>query len=258
MELSLTFFATGGIIIFYNIWRARRLKMYTTLTKSLASEYDITDLDNTGQTSYTNCTSHKWVIDNLGRKKHGKFGTMFQERLFDNTLSTFMSLAFILGCGAMIFGILLIRSIEVAGMSLFVIFVGVMVVLGPGDAKVSEDLLLELSNYNVQDLCKEDYVYVELAIESVRRWIIIAIGIGASIVIISPWAENIPILVAGIIATITTYLIWNPALFLSEISFPLAIAYLSIILPLMFYTLTLLFRRVRSRDEEQNGQSIQW
>ncbi|MHA1906382.1 MAG: hypothetical protein ACW98Y_03730 [Candidatus Thorarchaeota archaeon] len=258
MELSLTFLATGIAIVVYHLWRARRLGKYSTLTESLASDYDVTDLDRSGDTSYTNCTSHRWVIDNLGRKKHGKLGSKLQERLFDKTLSTFIFIAFILGSGALIIGILLIRSIEVAGMSIFVILVGVLVILGPGDTKVSEELLLELSNHKIQELCREDYVYAQLALDSVRKWITRASVIGIAVIVISPWAEAIPMGIALAVSSFTTYIIWNPALVLSEISWPLAITYLVIVFPVMLYAITRVYRRIRRSYEESEGSSIQW
>ncbi len=232
--------------------------MYSNLTKTLSSEYDITNLDNTGDTAYTSCTSHRWVMDNLGRKKHSRLGNIFQERLFENTLSTFIWLSFFLGSGALIFGLLLIRSIEIVGMSVFVIFVGVLVILGPGDAKVSEELLLELISHEIQDLCKEDYVYAQLALDSIRKWIITASAIGIAVMIVSPWAESIPLGLALGVAILSDIVLWRPALFLSELFFPLSILYLSAIIPFIGYSIIVITRRFRKGDKDSNESSIWW
>ncbi len=258
MELTLAFLATGISIILYTIWRARRLGMYSKLKNNLSSEYDIASLDNTGDTTYTNCTSHRWVMDNLGRKKHSRLGNIFQERLFENTLTTFIWLSFFLGSGALIFGLLLIRSIEIVGMSVFVIFVGVLVILGPGDAKVSEELLIELISHEIQDLCEKDYVYAQLALDSIRKWIITAIAIGIAVVIISPWAESIPVGLAVGVAILSDIVLWRPALFLSELFFPLSILYLSAVIPFIGYSIIVITRRFRRGDKDSNESSIKW
>ncbi len=249
MELNIAFAALGGLVIIYTIWRSRKLEGYSHILTSIELIYDVSNIDLSGETKYINCISHRWVIDSVVRKKHGRIGTKFQEQLYDNTLGAALLLGYILGVAAVILTLVFVRSIEVVGMSLVVFFFGFFILLGPGSARVSEELLEELSEHPIEELCKEDYSYAKIAHSTIRRWLMISGILGIVIVLVAPFAEMLPSNFALAIAVFTEYVIWNPALFLSEIWFPLALIYMAAILPAFFLLIWKAVSNFREADE---------
>ena len=116
-----------------------------------------------------------------------------------------------------------------------VVGMGLLVIVGPGDPRTSEDLLLAIETVDFEKLSKNDLPYVTVANSIVFKWVIITIAIGILFVAISPWGEIVPTGLAGIVAAFTTYVIFQPALFLSEISFPIALMYMAAVFPALLY-----------------------
>ncbi len=257
LELNIAFLAIGGVIIAYTLWRSRKLEGYEQVLTSIEKTYDISDIDLSGNTRYTHCVSHDWVINSVVRKKHGKLGNMFQEHLYENTLGAAIWVGYVLGIGAIILTLLFIRSIEVVGMSVVVFIAGIFVILGPGNARVSEELLEELANYPIEDLNKEDYSFATLSYGTIKRWLIISGILGIVIVIISPFAELVPWYLALGIGVIAEYLIWNPALYLAEVWFPLAFLYMAGVLPAILIATWSFLSKYRDSEKTEES-SVQW
>ncbi|MDF1539891.1 MAG: hypothetical protein P1Q69_13415 [Candidatus Thorarchaeota archaeon] len=258
LELNIAVLATGSVILAYTIWRSRRIADYKRTMMTITEEYDVQTLDFSGETKYTRCKSHEWIMDNMMRKKHGRLGTWFQEHLHDNTLAAALWVGFVIGMAAIILGLVAIRSIEIAGMSIVVFGVGALVLLGPGGPKVSEDFLQAIEKYPLADLCDEDFVYVKISYDSIKNWLITSGIIGVSIIAISPWAEMIPIGLAVAIAVFSEVVLWGPALVLMEIWFPLAIMYLGAVVPILVLLSMTITRRIRGRTDERESSAYQW
>jgi hypothetical protein len=197
-------------------------------------------------------------MENLVKQKHGRLGRRFQDLLFHNTLSTALWFFSSFGIGILVFGILLVRSIEVAGMSLIVFFIGAFAILGTGEAKSSEQLLSMLQSQDIEELSEQDYAYAAIAHESIKTGLILSFIVGSFLVVFSPWGELAPVILGWIVATITVNLIWNPTMFLSEFSVPLALLYLIAMWPTVLIIIISIIRRVRGSEEhmEQGGQQV--
>ncbi len=189
-------------------------------------------------------------MDNLVRKKHSGLGSRFQDLLFHNTLVTAMWFLLSFGIGILIFGVLLVRSIQVAGMSLIILLIGAFAILGSGEAKSSEQLLSMLQSHDIEELNEQDYAYAALARYSIKKGLILSFTVGLILIISSPWGELAPELLGWIIATFTVYMIWNPTMFLSEFSVPLALLYLTAVWPVLMVAIVYSIRRIRRSEEE--------
>ncbi len=223
MELTISLLFTGLLIIVVTSWRARRIKVYNGLQTKLETEFITDDLDMTGSVEYTNCRSYDWVYENITRSKPSKIGGLIQGYLMDNTLYAGALFALLIGLAGMAIGFFFVFSIITTGTALIVIMMGMAVIIGPGNPKFSEQLLDELLSNEFSDLNREDFVYVSIANKTLKQWLAISFLIGSVLIVLSPWGEMLPGTFAMIVASFAEYVLWNPALFLSELSVPLAI-----------------------------------
>jgi len=257
MELTIAFFATGLVILSYTFWRIRRFRVHSKFIGNLGDVYQYNDINNSEDNLYTDCISHGWALNNIVRKKHGRLGHRFQDLLFYNTLTTTIWFSLIFGLGILVFGIILIRSIEIAGMLLIIFFIGVFTILGSGEAKTSEDLLSMLQSHKIEELSKQDYAYAAIALDSIKKELILSFIVGSILVVVSPWGELVPVLAAWIITTFTLYMMWNPTLFLSEFSVPLALLYLAAAWPVLTSIIIYAMHEVRGSEEETDQRAPQ-
>ena len=251
MELQIAFFVIGIIIIIAGIFRIRKLSDYAYLKNRLEDTYAIDDVDLSGKTEYTNCFAQEWVYESTTLRKHGRVGNAFQSNLFSNTLSVAIVIGLVMGLISVIIGVLFIHGVQSFGMAIFVIAVGLAVVVGPGEPRVSEDLLRAMLNAEYRKLCENDYPYVVVAVNSIKKWGIITIILGGVFLLITPFAESVPTSLAWILAYVSDLLFWQPALFLMEISAVIAILYLASIIPILIFLITKIFstlRRLLSRQ----------
>ena len=250
MELTIAFFATGLVVLSITFWRVRRFRVYSKFTRNLGEAYQCNDINHSVDNLYTDSISYRWALDNIVRKKHGRLGSRFQDLLFYNTFTTTIGFSLIMGIGILVFGVILVRSIEIAGMFLIIVLIGGFAILGSGEAKTSEDLLSMLQSYKIEELSKQDNAYAAIAVDSIKKGITLSLIVGSILVVISPWGELAPVLAAWIIATFTQYMIWNPTLFLSEFSIPLALLYLTAVWPGLTIVIIYAIRKVRKSEEE--------
>lgn len=256
MEITIALFVMGVLIGVVSIWRARNIFKYSRLRGDIEREFDASDLDLSGKVKYANCYSHKWVMENIAIGSQGGFVNFIRSRMESNTLMTYIWLSLILGCAGLLIGLLTIVSIRSLGGAVGVIFIGLMIILGPDDPKSSEELLDELRRVDFSELEKEDFVYASLAFKSVRNWFVISLLIGLGFAAISPWGEMIPAVIAAAVGIFAQYVLWNPATFLNEISaayvvlyLAFAIAFFLMILPKMIIEI---IKNIREKSEEDN------
>ena len=246
MELAISLLITGIIIVIFTFWRGRRLTLYKGLQDKLHGTYDTENLDLSGNAQYTNCRSYEWVLENITRKKPSKIGGIVQQYLMDNTLLAGVFLAFIIGLAGMIIGFLFILSIITTGTVITILLIGLMVIIGPGNPRTSEELIMDLLKEDLADLNKEDFVYVSIGIKSIQQWLLISLTIGAGFIVLAPWGETLPQTAALIIATFAEYVLWAPAIYISTLSIPIAILYLFFMPVLLLVIIPgVLYRRVR-------------
>ncbi len=248
MELVISFMATGLLIILVTLWRSRKIMNYKQFADNLETTYRVYDLDLTGDTEYTNCIAYKWVFENVTQRKHSNLGVKFQNHLMDNTLSAAIGIGLLLGVAALVIGAIVIQSLIVIGISSLVLFNGVLLAIGPGAPRVSDDLLTHLLKYDLDDLNREDYMYTKLAINSIMKWNALSFIIGTIFLVMSPWAEITPQAAAFLVALISNYLFWNPAILLAEIWFPLALLYLAVAIPFAMYLVVVIIKKLTRSD----------
>ena len=232
------------------VWRGRQITSFIALQRRMKDTLDISDLDFSGKTEYTNCYSHKWMIDNVVKKSHSKYGAMLQDHLMYNTFLAALWIGLVLGIISMIIAVFFISSIRIIGSAVLVFLFGVLVIIGPGDPKTSELFLEDINSQDFSHLNDEDYVYVTLAVRTVKRWLVIAFIIGVSLFAVAPWASHLPIAAALAVAIFSDVLLWTPALFLADFWFPLSLIYLAGLPILVFYLIPRSILAVlRKRDE---------
>lgn len=259
MELNIAFTAIGILIIINTLWRSTKLEAYSRLMGSIAHEFDVKNMDFSGKTKYTDCISHEWIIDNSVRKKHSRLGLIFQDHLFNSTLAAALWVGYAIGIGyAIILALIFTRSIETLGLSIVVFIFGFFILLGPGSAKVSSELLDELTKHKIEDLCAADYVYAAISLSTIKKWLIKSGILGIAVLLASPFAELIPTGLAAAVSIFTVYVVWNPGLFLSQIWFPLALIYMAGILPAIFIIIWTALSRFHAGDVESVESNVQW
>ena len=257
MELIIAFFATGAIVLAFTFWRIGRFRTHSKFIRNLCDAYQCIGIDLSGDTLYTNCVSHKWTLNNIVGKKQGRVGRRFQDLLFYNPLTTTIWFSLFFGIGILVFGVVLVGLIEIAGFLLIIFLIGAFAIVRSGDAKASEDLLSMLHSHKIEELSKQDYAYAAMALDSIKKELILSFIVGSILVVFSPWSELAPVLAASIISTITVYLIWNPTIFLLEFSVPLAVLYLIAVWPILAIIIIFAIRKVRRSEEETDQRAPQ-
>ncbi|MHA3962919.1 MAG: hypothetical protein AM325_005190 [Candidatus Thorarchaeota archaeon SMTZ1-45] len=257
MELSIAFFVTGIAVLAFTIWRIYRFRIYSNFVSNLCDTYQCNDIDLSGNTLYTDCISHTWTLNNIIRKKHSRLGNRFQDLMFHDTFITTIWFSLILGIGVLIFGAVVVYSIQIAGILLVIFIIGAFASLGSGEVKISEDLLSTLYCHKIEDLSTQDYTYASIALGSIKKWISISIIVGSSMVVFSPWGELAPTVVGWIVSIITVYMIWYPTIFLAEFSAPIAVLYLIAAWPALILALIFGIRKVRKSNVEMVEPTLQ-
>ncbi len=253
MDMNLAMFGVGAAILLLVVMRARHLRRFSTVKTKLEAAFDLSDLDFSGRTEYARCYSHQWALNNLYYKKHGRLGSHLQDQLRENTLVTFMLLALVLGSSAVVIGLLIVGSVVALGGAALIIFIGALIGVGPGEPRSSEEFLSHVSAVPLAELSGEDYVYVRIALRSIRRWIFISVAAGVVFLVGSPWAEMLPDLVGAVVAAVVGRLILEPALFLASISFVLSLLYMSAAIPVLFFFVPRALIRVLRKNPSETS-----
>ncbi|MGY5874711.1 MAG: hypothetical protein RTU30_03100 [Candidatus Thorarchaeota archaeon] len=237
MFVNLAFLIMGILILLAVTIRASKLFGYIELQNEFERTFDILYLDLSGNTSYTDCFSHEWVYDEAVFKRHNAIGRGLNNFLADNALVGSMCLSILLFMASLILWAVLLPLFSILGMALFVVATGLMLVIGPGGPKTSEELLTAISNQKMEDLKEEDYVYVRVAISEIKKWVFI-IGVAGVIFLFSaPFGENLPMYLATAATLVVSIIIWFPVVSLQSVWFPLAFFYVAAIVPIVFVTL---------------------
>ncbi|MGY5861517.1 MAG: hypothetical protein RTU09_04020 [Candidatus Thorarchaeota archaeon] len=235
MEIPISLAFSGVLILLVTLWRARNIGAYSDFRRKFEGSFDVQDVDLSGETECTHCVSYEWVQENVVGRKHGKLGSALQDHMTYNTLAAAMWIGFFAGAVSLIIGVILVQSLVVIGSATFIIMFGALIALGPGNPKVSDDLLQALQKVEFDTLNKEDYSYVTLAVASIRKWLIISGVIGVAFLMLAPFGDLMPWFLAYAIATFTNYVIWGPTHAIAEFSLPLALLYMAAVLPILLY-----------------------
>ncbi|MBS3795411.1 MAG: hypothetical protein KGY80_10960 [Candidatus Thorarchaeota archaeon] len=228
MEVAMALFLTGCYLVILAMWRKRKLTSYSRLLAHFDDYFNLDKLDASGNTEYTECFSHRWVMKEITTPEPGRLTSIFQEHMKDNALFGSLWVGFILAASSMILVLLLLGAIRALGFALPIFAVGIIMSFGSSSLKESEQLLNTVQSVFPSGIAVEDYLYVKIAYDTLERWVILSGVVGGGLMLVSPFGEYIPTLAAFIIAQVARFILWAPALFLLKYSVVLTILYLGL------------------------------
>jgi hypothetical protein len=133
---------------------------------------------------------------------------------------------------------------------------GVLIAVGPGGPRYSENLLDAVGEYEITDLKAQDFVYVKIANDTIMKSAIITLTLGILFIAISPWGDLLPMVLAQVISIFVLYLIFNPAMTLLNFNFVLAVIYIAGIIGASSLLCARLGRKITSQEDET--PNVQW
>lgn len=250
MEYTIGLLITGLFILLVTLYRLRKVGQHHRLQHQLRETYDVSTLDLSGNTRYASCYSHTWVMDNITKKSHSKIGAMLQDHLANNTLLAGMWIGLIVGTSSMLITLLLVQSLRAIGTVIVIFLVGAMVALGPSGPRYSENLLDAIVKNQINDLNAQDFVYVKIANDTIKHAVIVNFVVASLFIVIAPWGDMLPVLLAQGIAIFTVNLIWAPASFLLDVHIAAAMLYIAFFIGVSSFVCLKLGQRLISEDEE--------
>lgn len=250
MEFTIGFLITGAFILLVTLYRSRKVRIHTSLQHQIHETYDTSGLDLSGNTQYASCYSHSWVMDNITKKSHSRFGSMLQDHLANNTLLAGIWIGLVVGLSSMLLTFLLVQSLRAIGTVIVIFIVGFMIAVGPSGPRYSEDLLDAVNENEIDELNAQDFVYVKIANDTIKRSILINTTLVILFLVLAPWGDMLPSLLAQGIAIVTVNLIWDPALFLLEYNFAAAFFYIAAFIGISSLICFRLGQRLFSQEEE--------
>jgi hypothetical protein len=189
-------------------------------------------------------------MENITKKSHSRFGALLQDHLANNTLLAGMWIGFIVGISSLLLTLLLVQSLRAIGTVIVIFLVGALVTIGPSGPRYSEDLLDSVLKNKIDDLNAQDFVYVKIANDTIKRAAIINVILASAFIIIAPWGDMLPILLAQGIAIITVGLIWEPAVLLMSFNIALALFYIAAFIGFTSFICLRIGQRFISPEEE--------
>jgi len=250
MEYTIGLLVTGMFILVFTLYRVKKITNHRRLQENLQETYDVSNLDHSGNTQYASCYSHEWVMDNITRKSHSKIGAMFQDHLANNTLFAAIWIGFIVGISSLVITLLLVQSLRTIGTVVVIFILGILIVMGPGGPRYSESLLDAVLQKEIDDLNAQDFVYVKIANDTIMKSVIVNVSLGLLFILVSPWGDMLPGLLAQGIAIVTVVLIWEPAVVLFDINFVLALLYIAAIIGVSSLVCLKLGQKLTSQEDE--------
>ncbi|MFW9805834.1 MAG: hypothetical protein ACFFFK_03835 [Candidatus Thorarchaeota archaeon] len=257
MEYNIGFFVTGLFILLATVYRMRRIRPHHSLQNELEMTYDVSNLDVSGNTRYISCFSHTWVMENITKHTHSRLGALLQEHLANSTLIAGIWIGLVVGLSSMFLTFFFVESLRTIGTVIIIFIVGAMIAIGPGGPKYSEEFLDAVLEHEISELNAQDYVYVKIANDTIKRSVILNLVLAILFVVISPWGDLVPTALAATIAFISLNILWNPASLLLQFNVAFAIIYLAAIIVVMSFICFKIGNRIISPEEEEDVK-VQW
>ena len=257
MEYNIGLLITGLFILLVTLYRVRNFRTHRGLQHQLEQKYDVSNLDTSGNTRYVSCFSHKWVMENITKSTHSRFGAMLQDHLANNTLLAGIWIGLIVGTSSMLLTMLLVESLRSIGTVIVIFVFGVMISVGPGGPRYSENLLDAVLDNEIADLNSQDYVYVKIANDTIKRAVVINVVLATLFIVLVPWGHLLPSVIAGGIALFTVNILWDPATLLLDLNVGAAILYIAFVIGFLSFICFKVGQRVISPEEETEPR-VQW
>jgi hypothetical protein len=248
MITNITFLAIGGIILISAILRSRYYTIAKQTIEFFQSNPDVPDEYTEDDVSYQGSFSQKWVVENLSRRKYGRFYRLVNDVLLDNTLYGFFFLALLLIFIPLLIWSAILRSPAEYWTSIGSGVFALMIIIGTGGPKVSEELLQAIDEAGTQKLSKGDYPFIVIARNQIIISVTVKIFFAACFLLLVPFAENMPIAFGGFGTFIAESFLWFPFTYLAPISIVLAFVFLAaeitLIIVIIGKSMSILFGRV--------------
>jgi len=212
--------------------------------------------DTSGEEHYTNCNSHQWVMKNVVYGSYLEKSEGFRNFMMNRTMTGTLLLSMFLGLIPVIIVYILFQSYIIIGTSLVLIILSVFIIRGPGQLEVSNLLLKWQREQNIDSFKIGDLAYARVSQRAIRNWIRNLILIGVITMVAAPWGEEIPTILAYIIASFIgiayTYM-FQP---LAIISMPLAVMIFFIIGPVILILAGLSLRSMHNKIVKDEGMRL--
>jgi hypothetical protein len=190
-------------------------------------------------------------MQNLVRKKHSKRGEALQEVLMENTLASTMIGGLIVGSSSLIIILLLFQSVVLAGEAVFVVITAVYLIWGSGNVETSYNFLKWLAEQESEKLKVGDLAYAEISRRAIMKWQRTLAVIGIVSIIIAPWGnalmEGLALGIATFYQGFLNYIFLPIAAFSFVLALLLLIAFLPLVLGIIYYSGKSLRRRIGRR-----------
>jgi hypothetical protein len=204
--------------------------------------------------AYAHCISHQWVLDYVVRRRESRIGDSIRDFMNNRTLIGIFILGLSIWPTTAILVLFFYRSFAYLGASIAVYIIAIFLILASDNVKVSYGLLSWLNKQDDSGLKKNDIVYAEISLRTITNWRTTLIFIAIISLIIAPWGELIPQVIAfatsGLLISIFS-LIYPPV---AIISHRLAVIVVLFIIPLMISLLYLLFGVVNRLSTDIKGE----
>lgn len=242
MEVALALFLTGCFVLVVTIWRFRKLRSYAPLLTHFQNQFDLEKLSTLNRTEYTECFSHRWVMNEITTTRPSGITAMFENHVRENTLLASLWIGFILASSSMIIVLILVGAARSLGFALPIFIIGILLSMATSSVNESEDFLEAVQKIFPSGIVVEDYPYIRIAYSTAKRWIMLSGFVGTVLLLISPLGEYIPDFLAGTIAYVARFVLWNPALFLLEYSAVFSIVYIGAAVAVLSYLVVIASR----------------
>ena len=257
MEYNIGFFVTGLFILLVTAYRLRKIRTHHALQNELEMTYDVSNLDVSGNTRYISCFSHNWVMENIAKHTHSRFGAMLQEHLANSTLIAGIWIGLVVGLSSMFLTFFFVESLRTIGTVIIIFIVGAMIAIGPGGPRYSEEFLDAVREHEIDELNAQDYVYVKIANDTIKRSVVLNLILAILFIVISPWGDLVPTALAATIAFFSVNILWTPASVFLQINVAYAIVYIATVIVIMSFICFKIGQRIISPEEEEEAK-VQW
>ncbi|MFW9845515.1 MAG: hypothetical protein ACFFD6_02105 [Candidatus Thorarchaeota archaeon] len=228
------------------MWRNRLNKM-APLFAAFEEQFDVEEVDISGNKKYTNCMSHDWVMRNVVRGDYSKSGESLSDFVGENTVVGTMLVGIAMGMGPVLLVLVMFQSFVVAGASLVTVLVAAFIVRPSGEVGVSYDMLSFLAEQEPSKFKMGDWAYAVISSNRIKKWSTILLLIALASFVLAPVGDLLPDAAGLGIALYFAIFMERIYLPLAAISFPLALISFIVGIPLLPLIVFALFRMIRNR-----------
>jgi len=176
-------------------WR-RRVANLDGLFRTFRNKFGSDRAEITDDQLYTDCLSRRWVLKNIIFAEGTGVEQALRNLLNNRTLLGMVVLLLLIGPVMVVAVLILYSSFAVLGFSLAIVMVAVFVIRPPGNVTMSYMLLRWLRNQEESELKANDMAFARVSFDSVAMWTKILVIVACTSLMMAPWAEVIPLLVA--------------------------------------------------------------